>query len=704
MSNQLLMRRRELQTLDRWETANGLSPMTIQAKKLKSIGAYGRCEQEHIQVWNQLIYNANFSVGGDTPTGWGTSYGTTFDNGDPDMIVISGTNYIYQMPHQGGLTVGHKYYISLIAKYTGDNTTGYVYIPPFGGSAIYRPSTDGTWTNIDVINTAANAGTTANNGIFRILNSNSGIAIDKNHGVQMFDLTAIFGAGNEPTTVQDFKDSYEEIFGHPLTYEPYNPGTVLETKDIVCNNGALKVSPNIFNIDGTDTSNGYVSGKYLYTDGSLQSFGAARVSEYIIVSPETDYYYSGIPTNYVGGYCICWYDSSKGFLSSVSANKGVKTSPQSAAYCRLSYRTDAGSPYMFTKGNTNVDYMAYKQVYVQGVQETMKVRGVNLFDKTQTRQTTLSNILSYMTSHDSCYCTANVYTGATVGNTLGMSTIQNTVCLPFELGSTYRLYRFNGNGSTVRRAWCTTDENGVVIEMGKDVIVATPTLNAKYIFFQWANNMTQNELDGVVVSKNYVCTSYEPYFNGGTALATNLLSCGSYKDFQNLTTGEISRNVGVKVLTGTETFALDNWRSYSGTYAFALYKNELPGILEASTDNVKSTHFQSATYSGGGGLYYGGTGICIYSNNDDYSVFIRVPNSVATDMATMKAWLTQQYSNGTPVIIVYPLNTTQQDITSGQTLPTIRKGLNTIEVTQASVESTHDLGVQATYKGNKRHP
>lgn len=42
----------------------------------------------------------------------------------------------------------------------------------------------------------------------------------------LFDLTLIYGAGNEPTTSEQFEADYERWFGKPLTYEEYDAGSL----------------------------------------------------------------------------------------------------------------------------------------------------------------------------------------------------------------------------------------------------------------------------------------------------------------------------------------------------------------------------------------------------------------------------------------------------------------------------------------------
>lgn len=676
----------------RWKNMSVTAPAPFyieNTRQLDGVKFLGMCEQ-NLRVRNQLVYDG---------------YEVQFD-----LNNTSGTGlmYIYvssgRLSFKGAVVKGHKYYKECVVDFDENYDT----FEKFYWSTLQQTQ----WTIYANSSSISTAPTTAseNQWSLRVMGLPVGKHIAGTMTFQIIDLTLLYGAGNEPETVQDFKDSYEEMFGHPLTYEPYDPGTVLEPKDIICNNGALKVSPNLFNINGTNTSNGYVNQKYLTSTGSLASFGAARVSEYIIVTPETDYYYSGIPNSHVGGCSICWYDSNKSFLSGVTATKGVKTSPQSAAYCRLSYRTDAGSPYMFTKGNDPVTYMAYRQVYTDGTQETLNVRHKGI---------TPSSFSGYQATSERTGMYSYSFSWTTSGGQSWNGVYASNIAI-IEEHKYY--YCANMSSSTPANLTVSFSSGLTSVTKGKTNVVANTdyllseiseaTTSSNSIIMYIRAGYADTGVDYTGYAKNIGLFDLTEIFGAGNEpttvndarqllgldnclTATDLLGCGSYKDMQDILTGDISRNVGIKILNGTERFALDNWRPYNGTYAFALYKNELPGILEASTDNVICTHFKSASYSGGGGVYYGGTGINIYSNNGDYSIFIRVPNSIATSMATMKDWLAQQYANGTPVIVAYPLNSTETDSpVTGQEL-SIQKGTNTFEIIQSSVDN---LSLHVDYK------
>lgn len=99
---------------------------------------------------------------------------------------------------------------------------------------------------------------------------------------------------------------------------------------------------NVFNPNAQDPSNGFLEEYRLSGNtGNVTAYEGCNVSEYIPVSPETEY-----SCNYVRGYYssdgIGFYDSSKTFLSGFAAGTAVAkrtfTTPADCAYIRVTYR------------------------------------------------------------------------------------------------------------------------------------------------------------------------------------------------------------------------------------------------------------------------------------------------------------------------------------------------------------------------------
>ena len=164
-----------------------------------------------------------------------------------------------------------------------------------------------------------------------------------------------------------------------------------------------------------------------------------------------------------------------------------------------------------------------------------------------------------------------------------------------------------------------------------------------------------------------------------TATAEMLLNAGDYKDEQNITTGVITRNVGIKVLDGTE-----GWR---GSSIDTCYVITLSTLLATGTVPCYSTHFKggytslpSAPDRLGKVLTYNGSLGIGYDNRQGGT-------------ENFKQWLQDQYNAGTPVIVVYPLATPTTESVTSQPL-TIQAGTNVITA-EGSIDN---LPLEVSYK------
>lgn len=165
---------------------------------------------------------------------------------------------------------------------------------------------------------------------------------------------------------------------------------------------------------------------------------------------------------------------------------------------------------------------------------------------------------------------------------------------------------------------------------------------------------------------------------GNTVTAEILLKIGNYQDEQEILSGAVTRNVGVKVLNGTE-----NWNTYSVAQG-TLFRitiadgvsdgKDASGVLCNAYRVVSVGNRTSGTLSGA-------------TTNYDF-----INDNYTTD-TSWKQYLADQYAAGTPVIIVYPLATPTTESVTGQTLR-VTGGNNTLEITQASLDG---LKLEAKY-------
>jgi hypothetical protein len=188
------------------------------------------------------------------------------------------------------------------------------------------------------------------------------------------------------------------------------------------------------------------------------------------------------------------------------------------------------------------------------------------------------------------------------------------------------------------------------------------------------------------ISINYPATNtaYEPYFNGGTATCENLLSVGNYEDEQEVISGAVTRKVGVKVLDGTE-----NWlKSSSNAFYLSYVIIDYPGTRFIPF----CTHFKGQLSTTIGSTQVQDLCVCFFAGTGLTKEFYIRYNAITT-VEQFKQWLADQYSAGTPVIIVYPLGTPTTETVSGQNL-TLQEGTNILEITQASLPN---LELEAEY-------
>lgn len=154
---------------------------------------------------------------------------------------------------------------------------------------------------------------------------------------------------------------------------------------------------------------------------------------------------------------------------------------------------------------------------------------------------------------------------------------------------------------------------------------------------------------------------------GNVATCQNLLSVGDYKDTQEILTGVVTRNVGIKVLDGSE-----NW-VYEKSYLMNMYSlviSDLYTEVSYAATNRQTpfcTHFNRST------------NWITPDNRADMIQALKLGSSMSIiglgygtpsdlNLNDFKQWLTDQYNAGTPVVIIYPLATPTVETVTPQVL------------------------------------
>ena len=229
--------------------------------------------------------------------------------------------------------VGHKYYFA--TTITSDNTSGGLNCR-FGsdfnaGKGVGRHSTIFT------------ANDTNNASIYCYIQSNeeSGTAISFKDSV-FFDLTLMFGQGNEPTTVDEFISLF------PLSYYPYDSGSLIP----FMGNGLKTVGKNQFNKESAVHGH-FVNGN----DISAANTDLAH-SDYISVLPNT-VYCSNVP-RIAGVNKIAFYDIGKNLISFSDNALTQWTTPSNCFFVRINMREEDVDSVCFNIG-TDTTYESYTE-------------------------------------------------------------------------------------------------------------------------------------------------------------------------------------------------------------------------------------------------------------------------------------------------------------------------------------------------------
>ena len=271
-------------------------------------------------VWNQLVNNGNFANG---TTGW--LAGNSTINAASGVLTITPTARYGNVRRACNLVVGHKYCI--IAQLKADNAEQEVSIglgqaDHFLAQGVVKSFVSPTdWTNVLFRGTYNETGFTATNREIIIMNTN----ITSNFGniyvrnVMVFDLTLMFGEGNEPTAAQ-----FEAMY--PLDYYAYNAGTLI-------NNEATGIKTVGFNQWDEEWEEGVIDND---TGNNFDASDRVRSKNHIrVISGQT--YYIKAPSGR-GLYLYC-YDNNKQYIGRAlginSFSNTTVTIPAGCGYIRF---------------------------------------------------------------------------------------------------------------------------------------------------------------------------------------------------------------------------------------------------------------------------------------------------------------------------------------------------------------------------------
>ena len=437
--------------------------------------------------------------------------------------------------------------------------------------------------------------------------------------------------------------------------------------DIVSNNGVLKFGQYGKNLNvGELDHQGYGSTGAIST---VTSFCGTLWK--IKVNPGEKYTvsYGNFPDGIQGVYVSTWladgtWNTRQAFTISGSCTYTV---PENVGEVNFTlYKTGGvtiadNSWIQVEAGETATDYEpAHFGLHTDGTVETINVHGKNLFNRNGS-----GVVAGYYISSDGSLISNPSWNISDYIPIKANTTFTYSTSRPGGLGSAAYLAYYDAN-----RAVISTENQG----SNANKTVTTPAGTA-YIKVSFANNGDWQ------VELGSTATDYEPYFDGGTATAEMLLKVDDYQDVQSIIDGAVTRNVGVKVLDGTEEWIVSN--GYFSVRDAAInwgYQRNIAGIATVFPFFTNANAFLAAD---NGFMLANGFNVRPYGYQFDSS-----------GLTAWSNYLADQYAAGTPVIVIYPLATPTTESVAGQALQ-VQAGDNTIEITQASLD---DLEIEAKYQ------
>jgi hypothetical protein len=473
-------------------------------------------------------------------------------------------------------------------------------------------------------------------------------------------------SGNGSLTLTNAKANglnYLKLFGD---CEQTGTPTPTVPVDIVCNNGAIKYSANIANVNEQTALIGY----YISSSGVVTADQFNWIyQEYIPVLPNTTYTLSFNTSVY--------YVTISEYTTASDSGFAIRKAGQTGNNTKLTITT--GSTTNFVRFGTNIDRTEVTLDRVLTI-EWMLNRG--------------STVLPYTP-----YVEGSIYTDGTT-ETVEVSFCDNTIdgqgtFVSPSASTTTRIYKVFGKLQTGHYKIKISSDFQFILQY-KDTLEGLPTEYGN--IGTWTDEeefeITDTSMYYGVAIRNasgsgniYPSTFYNADGKISLNLANNnataemLLAISDNKDEQNVTSGDVIRNIGYVIFDGSETFTT------SSAYGNAcLIRGASSSWGADRSEAVLCTHFFGMPTTTGQREDY----TCFFNSTGHF--YFRLEDNT---VATFKQFLADQYNAGTPVIVFFVKAEPTTETVTGQHL-NIQAGTNTVEITQASIDN---LGLEVSYKG-----
>jgi len=284
------------------------------------------------------------------------------------------------------------------------------------------------------------------------------------------------------------------------------------------------------------------------------------------------------------------------------------------------------------------------EIYTDGTVETINAHGKNLFDVVNVPEEFIAN-LTYTRSVGQLNITVN---GGYARLKLELPQL--------VVGEEYT-FSFNSDTTGIGNIRIVSDTGSGYsdtlankkITIGDNSVSFTATYKTLYVFwYPRTSDFTEQFsyiISDIQLELGSTATTYEPYYNGGTATCEDLLWVWDYKDEQEILSGNVVVKCGVIVFDGVNTWAkVTAVNANEGKY-YAVCGGQTNAV--ATTTNLLSTHFKAGAFSSGYDIVYTvATNLVLVSSDQSL-----------TTVNSYNQWLADQLSAWTPVIVVYPLAT-----------------------------------------------
>lgn len=304
-------------------------------------------------VWNQLVTNGDFSNG---TTGWSADGATlSAENGVLTWTATDSTPSS-NINQAIGFVNGHKYYISFLIKGNASNRVSGAFGSASGGGTFSEASYSTSWLRVSRIGSPTNNSSV--NLYIRPNGDGSDNFIAYFKDIHVIDLTLMFGAGNEPSTVAEFELWLSQNVGLK-SYYPYNKGQLISV-----NTTSIKtVGFNQFNGEYEDGAINTTTGENIVNNITKRCVG------FIPVLSNTNYYCQ-IVSGTSESMWMAFYDANKNIISEGLPNisdvvnvrdvdNEIFTMPSNCAFVRFYVKRDSDCILNISNSDRNGTYEAY---------------------------------------------------------------------------------------------------------------------------------------------------------------------------------------------------------------------------------------------------------------------------------------------------------------------------------------------------------